>query len=516
MKKSSFELVTNNLSKSFQGVNALKDINLTLKSGEVHAIVGANGAGKSTFAKIISGVYTDYEGEIIINGEKVELNSPHKAFHYGISTVYQEVDTALVPYFTVAENLLFMRKKEHNKLLVTHNYFLKKAKEALKNIDLNVDFNLDSSISSLSVSEKQLLLISKALIYGSKYIIFDEPTASLGPQDVAALFETISSLKKRDIGILYISHRMPEVFNIADKITVFRDGMKVDTFEKSKINVNIVVKAMLGDKSNINNSPQYIKRNNEGEILLTVKNLYRENEIGPLSFGLRKGEILGITGLVGAGKTELLKTLFGAKKCQEQDIYLEGRKIIIKSPLDAIKNKIYMIPEERRREGLIVGEDIEWNLMLPNFKDFSKLGVLNKKSMKKASHEIANKLQIKCYGVNQLVKNLSGGNQQKVVIGKWLIKDYLKGAKIIMFDEPTVGIDIGTKEEIYQLVEQLAKNGMGVIYASSDIDEIIRLADRIIVMYKGKIEGILDKNEASSEKILNLGTGGNQIAEVGL
>ncbi|PNR93570.1 sugar ABC transporter ATP-binding protein [Petrotoga sp. 9PWA.NaAc.5.4] len=508
-----FEIKVQNLSKKFPGVQALKNLNMLLRSGEIHAIVGANGAGKSTFAKILSGVYSEYEGEIEINGEKVNLNSPQKAFEYGISTVYQEVDTALVPYFTASENLfLFKQKNNQNNLFVTQKDFSKKAKVILNNLEIKIDFNLDSFVSNLSVAEKQLLLISKALIYGSKFIIFDEPTASLGPQDVAALFETIRSLKKRQIGVLYISHRMPEVFNIADKITVFRDGMKIDTFDKDKTNVDTVVRAMLGEKNQFTHVHHKEIKNNFDEVVLKVKKLYVENKLGPLSFDLKKGEILGITGLIGAGKTELLKALFGVEKSQTCEICLENNEIRkIKNPQNAINNKIYMIPEERRKEGLIVGEDVKWNLMLPNFKEFSKLGIIKSKAIENTSIEFIQNLKIKCYGPNQLVKNLSGGNQQKTVIAKWLIKEKLKGAKVIIFDEPTVGIDIGTKEEIYQLVEKIAETGIGVIYASSDIDEILRISDRIIVMFRGQIEGILNRKEATSEKILNLATGGHQV-----
>lgn len=511
MGESSFELVATNLSKTFPGVQALKDVDMILRSGEIHALVGANGAGKSTFAKILSGVYTNYEGKISINGRDVYINSPTKALEHGISTVYQEVDAALVPYFTVAENLFLVNKKDEKNIIVSQQYFTNKAESVLKKLNIKLDFDINLPVNKLSVAEKQLLLIAKALIHESKFIIFDEPTSSLGPQEIAALFEAIRFLKTNGVGILYISHRMPEVFEIADKISVLRDGEKVGTFTKDEVTVEKIVKSMLGDEKRKFEARSVEKSASERK-LLEVLQLHKKDEVGPLSFYVREGEILGITGLVGAGKSELVTTLYGARSSDVLDIKLEDIKVNIRTPKDAIDNKIYFVPEERRKQGLILNEDVEWNFMLPNFREFSNiLGMMKQKPMEKVSQEFINELGIKCFSSKQKVGKLSGGNQQKVVVGRWLIREKLRGAKVIIFDEPTVGIDVGAKEEIYKLVEEIANDGHGVIFVSSDIDEVLRIADRIIVMYKGKIEGELDRDKATSENILTLATGGHQV-----
>ncbi|MDK2843093.1 MAG: simple sugar transport system ATP-binding protein [Anaerophaga sp.] len=506
----SVEITTHKLKKTFPGVQALKGVDMVLHSGEVHAIVGANGAGKSTFAKVLSGAYPHYEGEVRINGEEVLLNSPVKAFDAGISTVYQEVDTALIPYFTVAENLFLLNQdfRRKNKW-VSQTTFLRQARKMLRNIKIPLDVNLNRRVSTLSVAEKQLLVIVRALLSNARFIIFDEPTASLGPQEAATLFDVIRALKKQNIGIIYISHRMPEVFGIADKITVFRDGQKVGTYNVGEVTVNDVVRAMLGK----NVDQHFTKRSAEiGGKILEVHNLYREGEVDRVSFHVRKGEILGITGLVGAGKTELARTLFGATPPDDGDIILDGKKVSISKPSDAINLGVFLIPEDRRKEGLIVDKDIEWNMILPSFKFFSDImGFVHQNRTRKVTKEFIKKLKVACYGPNQIVKNLSGGNQQKVVVGKWLVRDSLCNARVLIFDEPTKGIDIGAKEEIYTLMENIAAQGYGIIFISSDIDEVIKISDRVLVMYKHQIVGELDREEVNQEKVLHLATGGHVV-----
>jgi len=516
MTDGSMEITVKGLTKSFTGVRALKDINITLSSNDINAIVGANGAGKSTFAKILSGVYPEYGGEIEINRQKVIFNLPSKALEFGINTVYQEVDEALVPYFSVAENLFLVEQKyARRRYYVSEAYFIRKAEDTLNKINLRLPFDVRRRASTLSVSEKQLLIIAKILLSGARFIIFDEPTASLGPQDSAALFATVKSLKKRGVGILYISHRMPEVFEIADRITVFRDGQKVDTFETRKTNVNEIVHAMLGRGINEN---QHIERKNinfkNNDILLSVRSLHLKysDNVGPVSFDLKRGEILAITGLVGAGKTELVTALYGSRKVDDYDVYLENKKLYIKSVKDAVAEGIYLIPEDRRKLGLIFGEDIEWNSTLPSLKFFVNFfGIVRRNLARKWTKEFITKLNIVCDGPQQAIKNLSGGNQQKLVIEKWLIRKELKDAKVFIFDEVTTGIDIGAKEEVYKIVEDIASKGCGVIFVSSDIDEVIRIADRILVMYKDKIVGEMGRQAATSEKVLYLATGGHIV-----
>lgn len=515
MIKDSMEIIVKGLAKSFAGVKALKDINITLNSSEIHAIVGANGAGKSTFAKTLSGVYPEYEGEIKINGQKVILDSPLKALEFGINTVYQEVGETLIPYFSVAENLLLIKQKYlQKKYYVSEAYFIKEAEDALNKINFKLPFDVRRITSTLSISEKQLLVIIRALLSGAKYMIFDEPTASLGPQDSAALFSLIRSLKKIGVGILYISHRMPEIFEIADKITVFRDGQRIDTFKTKRSNVNEIVHTMLG--RDINESHHVERRNSNfknDDILLSVRSLYLQGVVGPVSFDLKRGEILGITGLVGAGKTELVTALYGSRKVDDYDVYLENKKLHIKNVKDAVAEGIYFIPEDKRKQGLIIAEDIEWNLTLSSLKFFANFfGVVRKNLTQKWTKEFIGKLNITCNGPRQTVKNLSGGNQQKVVIGRWLIRKELKDAKVLIFDEPTVGIDVGAKEEIYKLTEDIAlKEGCGVIFVSSDVSEVIRISDRILVMYKQKIVGEIERRTATSKKILYLAAGGHMV-----
>lgn len=516
MTSESMEITVKGLTKSFAGVRALKDINITLSSNNINAIVGANGAGKSTFVKILSGVYPEYGGEIEVNGQKVIFDSPLKVLKFGINTVYQEVDETLVPYFSTAENLFLVEQKcLRRKYYVSEAYFIRKAEDALNKINFRLPFDVRRRASTLSVSEKQFLIIAKILLSGARFIMFDEPTASLGPQDSAALFAVIKSLKERGVGILYISHRMPEVFEIADKITVFRDGQKIDSFETKRSNVNEIVHAMLGRDINEN---QHIERKNvnfkNNDILLSVRSLHLKygDNVGPVSFDLKKGEILGITGLVGAGKTELVTALYGSRKVDDYDVYLENKKLYVKSVKDAVAEGIYLVPEDRRKLGLIVGEDIEWNSTIPSLKYFMNFfGIVRRNLTRKWTKELIAKLNIVCDGPQQAIKNLSGGNQQKVVIGKWLIRKELKDAKVFIFDESTTGIDIGAKEEVYKLVEDIASKGCGVIFVSSDIKEVIRIADRILVMYKHKIVGEMGRQAATSKKVLYLAAGGHMV-----
>lgn len=516
MTNESMEITVKGLTKSFAGVRALKDVNITLSNNDINAIVGANGAGKSTFVKILSGVYPEYGGEIEINRQKVILNSPLKALEFGINTVYQEVDETLVPYFSVAENLFLIEQKYlRRKYYVSEAYFIREAEDVLNKINFKLPFDVRRRVLTLSISEKQLLIIARILLYGARFIIFDEPTASLGPQDSAALFAIIRSLKERGVGIMYISHRMPEIFEVADKITVFKDGQKIDTFETQRTNVNEIVHAMLGRDVNENHHIEGKNTNFQNDdILLSVRSLHLKggDDVGSVSFDLKRGEILGITGLVGAGKTELVTALYGSRKVDDYDVYLENKKLYIKSVKDAVAEGIYLVPEDKRKQGLIIGENIEWNSTMPSLKFFVNFfGIVRRNLTRKWTKELIGKLNIVCEGPQQTIKNLSGGNQQKVVIGKWLIRKELKDAKVFIFDEPTTGIDIGAKEEVYKLVEDIASKGCGVIFVSSDINEVIRIANRILVMYKHKIVGEMGRQIATSENIFYLAAGGHMV-----
>lgn len=503
MNSQIFSLATKNLSKRFYGVQALKKVNIEIVGGEIHSLVGANGAGKSTFAKIISGFYKEYDGTIYINNEEVVLDSPHKSFTYGISVVHQEVDSALVHYFTVAENLLFSSDLNKNKIVSEKKYVML-AKEKLDEFNLTPPFDLSLMVSNLSVSQKQLLLIYKALIHNSKLVIFDEPTSSLGPTETEELFKIINSLKSRGIAVLYISHRMPEIFSISDKITVLRDGQKIGTFNRDEVHPDDIIKYILGKKE-INISSRKSKTFSEN-ILEISKVVHGKKQ----HISLKKGEILGITGLVGAGKTELLKEIYAGS--ENLEVKIENKDVKIKSPVDAVKKGIYFFPEERRKEGLLIDNDILWNLLLPSFREFSsKFGFIKYKNSQKYALKYTDKLKVKYANLRQRVRYLSGGNQQKLIIARWLIKNELDGAKIMIFDEPTVGIDVGAKEEIYDIIRNIADAGMGIIFSSSDIDEVIKVADRIIVMKDDEIMAEIKKKDFSEELILGFAIGKHQM-----
>lgn len=500
-----------NLGKSFPGVRALDGVDLEIKSGEVHALVGANGAGKSTFAKILAGAYESYDGEVRMNERPISLHSPASALQAGICPVHQEVDTVLVPHLSVAENLfLFEQASPKGRTWVNWGEVNRRANDLLERTGIKVSFDATTRVSELSLAEKQLLVIIRAVLFGSKFIIFDEPTAALGLHEAGFLFETIRSLRARGMGILYISHRMPEVFDIADKITVFRDGRKVTTVKTKDVTVQEVVGFMLGKSVD----QQYQKEPGSiGEEILSVRRLHKANKVDCVSFGLRRGEILGITGLVGAGKTELARVLFGADVRDSGEVWLEGRQIDVHSPRDAVRNGIFLIPEERRQQGLLVGENVGFNLSLPSVDAFSGVfGFMRKRAEAKRVLDTIRRLHIVCSGPGQLVANLSGGNQQKASIGKWVLRSWVRKGKVFIFDDPTKGVDIGAKAEIYRLMEELAGEGYGVIFMSPDIDEIIGISDRILVMYHHRIVAELSRDSATPEQILRFATGGGEAA----
>ena len=504
--KDQIVITIDNLKKTFSGVPVLKGIDLVLRSGEVHAIVGANGAGKSTFIKVISGVFPHYSGTIRINGKEVFLDSPLKAFDAGISTVYQEVDTALIPYFTVAENLFLFHKRKDK--WVTQSAFLHESQKVLESSNLSFSLPLKRKVSMLSVAEKQILIVTRALLFSEfmNFIIFDEPTASLSLKETRELFDMIRTLRKENIGVIYISHRMPEIFDIADKVTVFRDGHKIKTHDVKEITSKDIVHEMFGDVEMGKFSTENAFIGNKKA--LTVSELYRENRVDGVSFCVKNGEILGITGLVGAGKTELAEVLFGITPAQGGKIMLEEKEIHISKPSEAIEQGIFLVPEERHKSGLILDRSISWNMALSNFKLLSSGVIVKERLVQKISQKFIKDLKVVCKGPKQVVNTLSGGNQQKVSIGKFLVRDYLSGAKVFIFDEPTKGIDVEAKEEIYILMRELSSKGYGIIFLSSDIDEVIKVADRLLVMYNHRIVGETERKDINREKVLHLAASG--------
>lgn len=500
---------TRQLGKSFPGVRALYDLDMKLQPGEVHAVVGANGAGKSTFAKILSGAYGSYDGEVYINGKLVHTTNPAAALGHGIACVYQEVDTVLVPYLSAAENLtLFERSQPRARALLNWSRVSKRATEMVESTGLKLHFNLSKPTNSLSLAEKQLLVIIRAISFGSRYIIFDEPTAALSFEEVEFLFGVIESLKEQGIGVLYISHRMPEVFAVADRITIFKDGKKAGTVPAKKESFDDIIRMMLG--KSIENL-YYKKKVDIGDPFFSVKNLRSKDLRETASFELRRGEILGITGLVGAGKSELARAIFGADGSSEGCITVNGRGVKIKSPVDAVREGIFLIPEERRQHGLLVEEPVKNNISLPSISMMCNwAGMVVKRREAKYAKDVVSDLNIKATSILQRTKNLSGGNQQKVVVGKWMLRGDLYRSNVFVLDDPTKGVDVGAKVEIYRLISQLAERGKGIIYISPEIPEILEICDRILVMYNQQIVAEMYPDEASQEKILEYATGGGR------
>jgi simple sugar transport system ATP-binding protein len=488
--------------KTFGKVTALERAEFGLEQGEVHALLGVNGAGKSTLIKILSGVYQQDNGEIRLEGHRIQLPSPKAAKQHGIYCVYQEVDTAIVPELTVAENILLDTFAAGGGLLVSRAKLYIRAREALAQLQ-SEDINVKQQAVHLTLAEKQLVLIARALVHSAKIIIFDEPTAPLSLREADKLFAVINNLKKQGVGCIFISHRLPEVFEISDRITVMAEGKWIKTFETEMAVQEEIVEAMLGKTL----SNELVHRSHEiGAPILTVEGLSDGQKLKELSFGVASGEIVGVVGLVGAGKTELAKALFGGTPLTAGTVELSGKPLKLKTPGDAIKAGMALVPEERRKEGLFVHESLQTNASFPNLKKFSPQLFMDKKSEKRFAEEIISRLGIKTDSTGTPLVHLSGGNQQKVAIGKWTSLD----SAVYLFDEPTKGVDIGAKVDIFKLIRQLAENGKGCLYFSSEIHEVIGISDRILVMYDGQIVKEFSRQEATQERILLYASGGKE------
>lgn len=493
------------ISIRFSGVKALSDIDFTIKSGEIRALIGANGAGKSTLMKVLAGVNPTYEGKIYIDGAEIEIRNPKEAKKNGIEIVYQEVDTALIPYLTVAENIMLnsIVNKMGKKQWINWEKIRKTANETLKKLNISIDVN--KHVNELTLAQKQIVLIARAIAEKCKFLILDEPTAPLSEKETKELFDIVIELSKKDnVGIIFISHRLNELFEICETITVMRDGKIVD--EKiidGELTTKKIVELMLGEKT----EEQYTRKELKiGEEILRIEQLCeKRNKIKNINLNVKKGEIVGISGLVGAGKTELCKTIFGEFRSKSGKIMLHNIPIKLSTPHSAVKNGIVLIPEERRKEGIFVENSVCENLSVVSlFKYCNKFGFINKKEEREKSIKIIKNLGIKVASENQKVKYLSGGNQQKVAVGKWMISD----ADIYVFDEPTKGVDVGAKKEIFKLIENLAEIGKGIIYASCEFNEILSIAHRTYVMYDGEIVKELLISDTNEEELLYYSTGG--------
>lgn len=487
-----------NISKSFVGVKALDNVNLTVKQGEVHAICGENGAGKSTLMKILNGIYKADSGEIWVNGEKCFIKSPTEAQKAGLSIIFQEFN--LVDTLSVAENIFLGRLKEKNSFISWKKIY-SQAKERLNYIGCEI--NPREIVGKLSVSQKQMVEIAKALSYDANIIVMDEPSATLTDNEAQKLFAVIRELQKKQITVIYISHKMDEVFELCDRLTVLRDGIAVSTKETAETNRVQVVSTMVG--RDIANEYPTREGKIQKEVIMEVRNIYRKNLLYNINFQLKKGEILGIAGLVGAGRTELVRAIFGADRVTDSQIQINGEQVTINSPKDAIKNKIALVNEDRKELGLVLKFSIAENISICKLKNVIRGGFVNRKEEVRAAETYIENLAIKTPSAAQKCVFLSGGNQQKVVLAKWLYAD----ADIIMLDEPTRGIDVGSKYEIYKLINKLADEGKAVIIISSELPEILGLSDRILVLHKGNLVGEFenqDKN-TTAEQVMNCAIG---------
>lgn len=499
------KLEMKNISIEFPGVKALSGVDFKMTGGTIHALIGANGAGKSTLMKVLAGANTHYTGEIYVDGKPVEIRSPKSAKDLGIEIVFQEVDTALIPYLSVAENVMFnelvnnMKKKQ----VVNWKSIRKTAKETLDR--LNVDIDVNAIVSELTLAQKQMVLIARCVVGQCRLLILDEPTAPLSNSETEELFRIVRELKKDGVGIIFISHRLNELFEICETITVMRDGKVVkDMPITPQLHTKDIVELMLGRKMEEN----YKKKNvNIGEVLLEVDGLTEEEEkVKNISLNVKRGEIIGIAGLVGAGKTELCKTLFSAFKQSSGTVKMNGKVIKYKSPDAAVKHGFALVPEERRKEGVLITDPVYSNISIASMKKYTGLfSVVNSIKERKDACQMIKDLGIKTPSENQEVALLSGGNQQKVVLGKWLNSE----SEIYIFDEPTKGIDVGAKRDMYELIERLVAQGKGVIYASCEFQEILTLADRVYVMYDGEIVKELNVADTDEKELLYFSTGGN-------
>ena len=492
------------ISIEFPGVKALDGVDFSLESGTIHALVGANGAGKSTLMKVLAGVNTHYTGQIYVGGEPVEIRCPKDAKNLGIEIVFQEVDTALIPYLTVAENVMFntLVNKMGHKQIVHWKEIRQAAETVLKK--LNVDVDINKQVSGLTLAQKQMVLIARCVAEKCRFLILDEPTAPLSNSETLELFRVVRELAKENVGVVFISHRLSELYEICESITIMRDGKLVTNLPLSKeLEVNTLVEYMLGRSYEDN----YIKKKCEiGGPLLEIESLMeKEGKVKNINMTVCKGEIVGVAGLVGAGKTELCKTLFSAYQQAGGTMKLNGKVIKAKGPTQAVKHGLALVPEERRKEGVLITDPVVSNISVAAMEKYTGwLSVVNKKKEKDDARNMIRGLGIKTPSENQIVALLSGGNQQKVVVGKWLNKD----SEVYIFDEPTKGIDVGAKQDMYELIEGLAAKGKGVIYATCEFQEILSICDRIYVMYDGEIIKELNAADTNEKELLYYSTGG--------
>ena len=487
-----------NLNKSFPGVRALIDARFDLVAGEVHALMGENGAGKSTLMKVLAGVYQKDGGTIKINGQEVEISGPRAAQALGVGIIHQELN--LMSHMSVANNI-FIGREPRNRFGVVDKQKMNKETQAILD-RLHLKLDPETLVSELTVAKQQMVEIAKALsFHGTKVLILDEPTAALNNAEIDDLFKIIRQLKEHGVGMVYISHKMDELKRISDRVTVMRDGQYIGTVPTAETSMDTIIGMMVGRQLFDGDGPTPAPQN--AEVVLEVKNLNRGRVIKNVSFQVRKGEILGFAGLMGAGRTEVARAIFGADKIDSGEIIVHGQTASIKTPTDAVKHGIGYLSEDRKHFGLATGMDVEANIVLTTMKRFLSANFfLKQKAIRETALHFVKQLDIKTPNVSQKVTFLSGGNQQKVVIAKWLVRD----CEVLFFDEPTRGIDVGAKSEIYKLLNTLAEQGRAIVMISSELPEVLRLSHRILVMCEGRITGELKAGEATQENIMQYAT----------
>jgi len=492
--KAEYLLSAEGIRKEFPGVVALDDVEFKLKRGTVHALMGENGAGKSTLMKILAGIYTPDKGEVKLKGVDIRLTSPLDALENGIAMIHQELN--LMPFMTVAENIWIRREPKNRFGFVDHGEMNRITARLFDRLKIKIDPEIE--VRHLSVANRQMVEIAKAVSYESDVLIMDEPTSALTEREVAHLFEIIRDLREQGIGIVYITHKMNELFEIADEFSVFRDGKFIGTHASSDVTRDDIIRMMVGREITQMFPKEEVPI---GDVVLSVKNLALDGVFRDVSFDVRAGEILGIAGLVGSGRSNVAETLFGVTPASSGTISIDGKTLSIKSPNTAIRHRMAFLTEDRKDTGCLLILDILENMQIAVLQDrFVKGGFVTEKQITAACEEMSRKLRVKTPNLQERIENLSGGNQQKVLIGRWL----LTNPRILILDEPTRGIDVGAKAEIHRLVTELARNGVAVIMISSEMPEVLGMSDRIMVMHEGRVTGFLDRAKATQIKVMEL------------
>ena len=480
--------------KAFPGVVALDDVQFRLRRGTVHALMGENGAGKSTLMKILAGIYTPDEGEVLLKGQKIRLQSPLDALENGIAMIHQELN--LMPFMTVAENIWIRREPKNRFGFVDHAEMRRLTADLFTRLNIAID--PETQVRDLSVANRQMVEIAKAVSYESDVLIMDEPTSALTEREVAHLFEIIRDLRSQGIGIVYITHKMSELFEIADEFSVFRDGKYIGTHASTDVTRDDIIRMMVGREITQMFPKEVVPI---GDVVLSVKNLNLKGVFHDVSFEVRAGEILGVAGLVGSGRSNVAETIFGVTPATSGMIEINGKPVTIDSPTTAIRNRMAFLTEDRKDTGCLLILDVLENMQIAVLQDrFVKNGFVAEREVTAVCEEMSRKLRVKTPTLGERVENLSGGNQQKVLIGRWL----LTNPRILILDEPTRGIDVGAKAEIHRFVTELARDGVAVIMISSEMPEVLGMSDRIMVMHEGRVTGFLDRSEATQVKVMEL------------